>query len=250
MPARKKLDRIAQIIQILQLTRGAGIKELARKLAVSEMTVRRDLEDLARENVVKIIHAGAVLSAGAHEGAPVMTEEKMRIGRKAASLIDPGDIVIVDSGSTTEWLARSIPQDSRITVICFSLNVLVEARQRRGCILVFAGGTLQEKTLTFESPEGIELLRRSRAHKAFLSAAGVSGTLGVTCGSSGEAEMKRAALGSSLSRILLVDSRKFGLVSPAWFADMKSFDAIVSDTGISLEYVEIARGLGISLHLV
>jgi DeoR family deoxyribose operon repressor len=109
---------------------------------------------------------------------------------------------------------------------------------------------MREETLVCESPEGVSLVRRYRANKAFLSAGGVSESLGVTCGDSSEAELKKAAVASSQTRILLADSRKFGRVTPAWFADLADFDAIVTDAGISLGFVEISRNLGIALHVV
>jgi hypothetical protein len=106
--------------------------------------------------------------------------------------------VIVDSGSTTESLVNAIPDGLPLTLICFSLNILVAAHRNKECRIVFAGGELHENTLMFESPEGAQLIRRSRANKAFLSASGVNDRLGVTCANSYEVETKKAAIASSL----------------------------------------------------
>jgi DeoR family deoxyribose operon repressor len=126
----------------------------------------------------------------------------------------------------------------------------MEARRRAGVSAILAGGALRKESLIFESPEGIELVRRYRAVKAFLCAAGASAQLGVTCPTQGEAELKRTAIASSRVRILLADSGIFGRVSPAWFADLKDFDAVVTDSGISLEYVDSIQELGIAIHVV
>lgn len=259
MPAQKRRDRFHRIIHYLQANCGASLGELAGELGVSEMTVRRDLEDLARENAVQLIHTGAILPRGAGGRAPgrwsladahtFHAAEQMRIGGKAASLVNAGDTIIVDSGPAAEWLVRSLPQGMPLTMICFSLNVLVEARRREGSAIVLAGGSMREDTLAFESPEAVGLIRRYRANKAFLAPAGVSERLGVTCAGSVEAEMKQAAVASSQTRILMTDADAFGRVAPAWCADLKDFDVIVTDAGVSLEYVEIARSLGISLHV-
>jgi DeoR family deoxyribose operon repressor len=256
----KKPERIGQIIETLQATYSASIRELARKLAVSEMTIRRDLELLARDNIVRLVHSGAVLNPenlgglqpkySLTEAGARMAEEKVRIGRRAASLIEPNDIVIIDSGSTTECLARSIPADLPVTVICFALNVLVEAHRNSACRLVFAGGALHENTLMFESPEGAQLVRRYRANKAFLSASGVSERLGVTCANSYEVETKKAALASSLTRVLLVDSSKFGRIQPAYFAELTDFELIITDSGLAPQTAESIRALGIELQIV
>jgi DeoR family transcriptional regulator, deoxyribose operon repressor len=259
MATRNRQGRIDQILEALGAGRTASIEELSRMLSVSEMTIRRDLALLAAQNKVRLVRAGAVLRAGfpdapvpgfslaAEEGA--RAEAKMRIGARAAALVEPGDVVIIDSGSTTECLARSLPLDVWLTVICFALNILLAVASRRNCTVVFAGGTLRSDTLVCESAEGVELVRRHRANKAFVSAGGVSESLGVTCVDAAEAELKKAAIQSAQSRILIVDSSKLGRVTPSWFAGLKDFDAIVTDSGISLEYVEAARSLGIALHV-
>ncbi|MGA2763812.1 MAG: DeoR/GlpR family DNA-binding transcription regulator [Spirochaetia bacterium] len=259
MATRNRQGRIAQILESLQTGRAATIQELSQRLSVSEMTIRRDLTLLAAQNKVRLVRAGAVLRSGfldAPQGAYSLAsdqgpraEERVRIGTKAASLVEPGDVVIIDSGSTTEWLARSLPSDMPLTVICFALNILLEVGSRENCTVVFAGGTLQSDTLVCESAEGIQLIRRYRANKAFLSAGGVSDSLGVTCVDAAEAELKKAAMQSAQSKILLADSSKLGRVTPSWFAAISDFDAMVTDPGISLEYVEIARSRGIALHI-
>jgi len=275
MPAQKRRDRFSRIIQYLQVNHGATLKELAGQLAVSEMTVRRDLEDLAEQNAVRLVHTGAILPSGAPARAPpgapggapggaqkgvpslwstadgdtARAAEKMRIGRKAASLVDPGDTLIVDSGAAAEWLVRALPPGMPLTIICSSLNILIEARRRERCAIVLAGGAMREDTLAFESAEGVGLVRRHRANKAFFAASGVSERLGVTCTGSGEAEMKKAAIASSQTRVLIADSDAFGRVAPAWFAELKDFDVIVTDSGISIGFVEISRSLGIALHV-
>jgi DeoR family deoxyribose operon repressor len=260
MSTKKRQDRLSNILETLRIMRGASIRDLSERLDVSEMTIRRDLEALSLEGRVRLVHSGALLVErtvpGSQAGFSLVdasgsaAEEKRRIGQKAASLVEAGDVLIIDSGSTTEWLARSIPAGLPITVLCFGLNILLEVGRGRKRDVVFAGGALRGETLVFESPEGIGLVRRYRAGKAFLSAGGASDTLGVTCPDAAEAELKKAAVASSRTRILLADSRKFGRVTPAWFADLKDLDAIITDPGISLEYVDILHDLGIALHVV
>jgi DeoR family transcriptional regulator, deoxyribose operon repressor len=259
MPGKKRQDRITRILDMLLQQRGATIKELAVGLSVSEMTIRRDLELLAQENRIRLVHAGAI-PAGELSSLPrafsladedgFHAQEKERVGKKAASLVEAGDVIIVDSGSTAEWLARCLPQEMPLTILCFAMNILLEASRGAERSVVLAGGAMNARTLVFESPEGISLIRRHRANKAFLSAGGVSDTLGVTCVDPNEAELKKAAVASSQARILLADSSKIGKVTPSWFAELRDFDAIVTDNGVSLGFVEIVRDLGITLHVV
>jgi DeoR family deoxyribose operon repressor len=250
-------DRLAIIVQTLQVQNAATVAELASRLSVSEMTVRRDLNLLAQDNIVKLLHSGAVLNPGSVDSSRYSLAEagarrrelKAVIGRRAALLLEEGDIVIIDGGSTTEYLARNIADTLRLTVLCWALNILVEVHRRENCSLVFAGGDLHENSLVFESPEGVDLIGRYRANKAFISAAGVSEKLGVTCTNTYEIEVKRASIRSSLERVLLVDSSKFGAIQPAYFADLDEFTAVVTDAGIQPEYAEHIRSRGIDLHI-
>jgi DeoR family transcriptional regulator, deoxyribose operon repressor len=257
---QKMRERLALVVDTLQVRGTSSVHELAAALEVSEMTVRRDLELLARDDLVRLFRSGAALTAPAEraaeprysltEAGATHVEEKMRIGRAAAALVHPGDIIILDSGSTTECLARSLPADIDATVICFALNLLVEANKRKSCRLVFAGGALHENTLMFESPESVQLIRRYRANTAFMSASGASERLGVTCANTYEVDTKKAALASSLRRVLLADSSKFGTIRPAHFAELGDFDLVITDTGLPEEVAERIRALRVDLMVV
>ena len=152
-------------------------------------------------------------------------------------------------GSTTEYLAKYLPETITYTVLCFSLNVVSETVRRRNCKTMFAGGVYHENTLMFESPESLEMIRNFRATKAFVSASGANHQFGVTCMNSYERETKKAIIQSSMTKILLVDSSKFGVIRSDYFAELSDFDEIVTDAGISTEYAEIIRNLGIVLHI-
>lgn len=257
----RKQERHSRIIRTLQINQAASIRDLARELGVSDITIRRDLRELARAHTVRLMPAGAVLSPelqasaeqprySLNEAGATRLEEKRRIGARAASLIEENDIVIVDSGSTTECLVRDLPPERPITLLCFALNILVEAHRRPECRVIAAGGTLHENTLMLESPEGVQLIRRFRAHKAFISAAGIHEKLGVTCANDYEVEMKKAALASSLTRILVADSSKFGRVRAAHFAELSDFDMVITDSGLPDEVLEGLRAMGIACHRV
>ena len=258
MPNRR--DRVSTIINILLRDTAASIHDLAVVLAVSEMTVRRDLQTLADEKVIKLLHGVAVLTPGSrpeenerqytvsqHETLNV--EQKMKIGQRAAALLNQDDIVIIDSGSTTDYLARAIPDSMNLTVICFALNIFLEVQQKKNCLLITTGGIFHENTLVMESPEGCELIRRHRANKAFISASGVNSRLGATCADHYEIGYKKTSIANALQRILLVDSSKFDKIRSAYFAELNDFDMIITDPGIPKEYRDIIEALGIQLVL-
>jgi DeoR family transcriptional regulator, deoxyribose operon repressor len=256
----KQTERLNKIIETLKINTGSTIHELADSLSVSHMTVRRDLQVLEREEMVKPLFGGVVLGPRAAtdaesryyllEAGKSHPEEKTRIGIKAASLIESGDIVIIDSGSTTVYAARYLQETTPLTIICYALNILLESVKKESSRLFFAGGLFHENTLMFESNEGLDLIRESRATKALISAAGIDERLGVTCAEPYERETKKAALNSSQKRILLVDSSKFGAVQHSHFAELDDFDEIVTDDKIPETYKLMIEEREIPLHIV
>jgi len=239
----------------------ANIKNLSKKLEVSEMTIRRDLRELSKENIVTLISGGAVLKRNSsvdtdeekyliQTAESLMLEGKIKISRKAASLVDPNNVIIIDTGSTTENLPKFIPENMPLTIICYTLNILFNVYENKNWKLVFPGGYFHNNTLMFESPEGIEVLKKIRANKAFISAAGVSEKLGVTCATDYEKETKRAVIESSDTKILLVDSSKFGKIKISHFANLTDFDIVITDSGISKECEEVIKNIGVKLCIV
>jgi DeoR family deoxyribose operon repressor len=257
MPNR--VERIDKIAKILQKRNGASIKALSQELEVSEMTIRRDLEQLQLANIVSLVHGAAIYQnePGGQERdyhlileKAVSSPEKERIGKAAAQLVSPGDIIIIDIGTTTEHLARHIPQNCSITVLCYTINVLFEIYKKNVEDLIMSGGYYHANTQLFESPETVNLIRQTRATKFFMSAAGVSRELGLTCVNQYETGVKRACIDSSLQKILLVDSKKFGQVRPAYFAPLDAVDMVITDKGISQEWIAVLEEMNIKVLAV
>ncbi len=236
----------------------ASIRELTKKFEVSEMTIRRDLSLLANENLIDLIPGGAILKRPEDtEGRYLVTNEesvrtieKLKIGQRAVSLVQPNETIILDIGTTTEIMAKYLREDAPITVLCFTLNTLVEVYKKKNCSIIFAGGYFHPQTMTFESPEGIELIKRTRADKAFVSAAGIHHELGVTTVYPHELQAKRAILSSARSRILVVDSSKFGQTKSVYFAELADFQTVITDSGLSDEYAAFIGERGIELIVV
>jgi DeoR family deoxyribose operon repressor len=258
----KKAERIEQIIVTLKNQGVVSIKELSRELNVTEMTIRRDLQQLSAKNMVKILHGGAIYISSDKtafnrehvysydEEITKHTEEKSRIGKKAASLVVPHDTIIIDAGSTTEYVVKHIEDGTPVTVLAFTLNTINIICSRSNFAQIVAGGSFYRNTLSFVGSSGIELIKQSRASKAFISASGVSDKLGVTCTNLYEIEIKRAIINSSETKVLLVDSSKFDQVKIAHFAEMEDFDIIITNTGVPQRYVDVARELGIQMYCV
>lgn len=254
----KKLQRANKIIEILKEKNGATVKELALTFGVSEMTIRRDLEILKSNNIINNVYGAAIYNPSnniekldsyyniEHEFIRQETEKTI-IGKAAAALIKEDDIIIIDTGTTTEKLAESINNDLNIKALIYNTNILMALHKKKNINLIFSGGYFHPNTMMFESPEGISLIEKIRATKVFVSASGVHENLGVTCSNSYEVPTKQAIIKSSVEKILLVDSKKFGIVKSSYFADLNDFNTIITDSGISPEWRNKIESLGISL---
>ncbi|MBN1066974.1 DeoR/GlpR transcriptional regulator [Clostridium botulinum] len=243
----KKLQRANRIIEILKEKNGASVKDLATTLGVSEMTIRRDLNLLKSNNIVSNVYGATIYNPlnnieKLNNNYDITDEtikrenEKIKIGKAAAKLIQNDDIIIIDAGTTTEKLAQNISDDIKLTALFYSINILSALKNRKNIELIFSGGYFHENTQMFESPEGISLIENMRANKVFVSAAGVHETLGVTCSNNYEVATKRAIISSSVEKILLVDSDKFDSVKSSYFSDLQEFDIVVTDHGIPDEW--------------
>ena len=162
-------------------------------------------------------------------------------------MINPDDFVIIDNGTTTEQLSASIPYNIRATFLCYNLNVVNNLYRKPNISLIFCGGYFHEQTLMFECPESLDIIRRSRANKVFVSAAGIHEKLGVTCVSEYELANKREIIKAGAERILLLDSSKFGIIKPCFVGEIEVFDTIITDSGVSDEWASLIQDKGVNL---
>jgi DeoR family deoxyribose operon repressor len=246
----KQHQRQKELINIVR-TRGLlPIKTLASMLNVSEMTIRRDFRLLETSQDTSSISDTQNSSYNLLQAAQFSNAQKEAIGAFAASLIQPNDAIIIDTGSTTARILPHIQDDLDLTVLCYNANVLMELRHKPNMQLFFSGGIYHRNTEMFESAEGIQFIKRIRCDKVFLSAAGIHKELGITCVNSYEVPTKQAIIESSLEKILVADSSKFERFYPSFFASLDKIDVIVTDTGLTREWQSFICEQGITLHIV
>lgn len=257
----KKEERIEEIVSYLKENNGASVKDLATRLNVSEMTIRRDLKILDDNGIVINVYGSTIYNPkhtndtkddfyNLNEAKDSYRETKDRIGAFAASLLKNDDTVIIDAGSTTEYLARHIDSSLSLRLLCVTYNVLNHLVHNENFTIIFPGGFYHKNTQMFESEESISMIKKTRANKVFISAAGVHEKLGVTAANLYEIATKKAFIESGAEVILLCDSSKFGKVKSSYFADLTSFNTIITDNNISREWEEIINNLGITLYKV
>jgi DeoR family deoxyribose operon repressor len=231
----RRPQRLRQITRALKDRGPMHLREAAALLGVSEMTVRRDLA----AGGAAVTYLGGYLlppPGGLGYARYVLGEEershaaaKMAACDRAAQLLEDGDTIFIDCGSTMPHLAARIPAGMRLTVVCYALNVAQVVCGNPDLRVILLGGLWHAASASFDSPENLALLGNLGINKAFISAAGVAAGRGASCVQFHEVPVKQAAMARSVSNYLVVDSSKFGRVRPAFFAPLERFDGIVCD---------------------
>lgn len=256
----EKEARHEKLLDSLRKNRILTIKQLAKELQVSEMTIRRDVVLLEQEEKVTSFYGGVSLNPDDKQrtasGYAIdteliqRTEQKRRIAQKAVSLIESHDVILIDTGSTTGFIVDYIPEDRDLTIYCYALNIINSACAKEFLNVVACGGYFHKNTRMFESEEGSSLIKKTKINKAFMAARGVTDTVGITTAEPYEVNIKKAALSVSEQKILLVDSSKFGKAWYAKYADLKDIDIIITDTDIKEEHRRMIEEKGLTLYIV
>lgn len=233
----KRRQRIDKILATLDISPSLHLRDAAQMLAVSEMTLRRDLAHCGNE-LLKLgsylIKPGAqsasMYSLDSEKG--VRLKNKRWVGKLAAEQIKAGDSIFIDCGTTTPHIVAALPRDIECTVICYSANIANPLASFPNVTLVLLGGVYYPASATYYSEESLAFLKKLGINKAFLSAGGVSQERGISCSHWHEVKVKQAVMDVAMKTILVVDSGKFGQVRSAFFADFSQFDMILSDSGV------------------
>ncbi|WP_324667895.1 DeoR/GlpR family DNA-binding transcription regulator [Geochorda subterranea] len=252
LPA-ERLDRIRQIL----LTQGSvRVAALSRELDVSEVTIRSDLARLEQEGFARRTHGGAVLARGTRFERPFaeqearFREEKQRIGAAAAALVEDGDTIILDVGTTTTEIARHLPPVSNLVVVTSALNIALELERHPGVTVVVTGGTLRPMQHSLVNPLATILLAQINADKLFLGCNGVSADKGITNSNLQEAEVKRAMIAAAKRVIVVADSSKIGAVAAAHVAPISVVHQLITDDHADEVELDRLRQKGIEVSTV
>ena len=248
--------RIRNIANLLNRKAELTVKDIAGMLHVSGMTVRRDLDELEKQRIIRRTHGGAVLlDPSSNVGDPYILGEqtaknvrqKSMIGIKAASLVRPNETIFLDSGSTTPFIAKHLDAELPITVLCYTFTNALEFYPRKNANLILLGGFFHRDSNIFHSVESRALIKNIRADRAYISTGGFDPDLGLTTYFYYEADIKREMIRSARHIILVTDSTKFGKISVTHFAGLDEIDTIITDDGIPEEYRKILADRGIEL---
>ena len=253
-------ERLERLKNLLIKSNGIGIKELAKILDVTEMTVRRDLKSLLETGDAVIVRGVAVYRPKAvsveaqvysiEDKKKVMEEEKEGIGKKAAELLVVGDVVFLDVGTTVEKLVLSMEDNMQITAMCFAANTLFQLQKKNISQIIMGGGYYHPSSTVFESEAIIPIMNGLRATKAFIAPAAVDMDLGLTCSVPYDKTIKELEIKNSQKVIALITSNKFGKVKSTQFGTWNDVDVVITDKGIPKEWVDFLKDREIELFIV
>ncbi|MEU6309179.1 DeoR/GlpR family DNA-binding transcription regulator [Streptomyces chartreusis] len=239
-------QRRALILDEVRRRGGVRVNELTRKLGVSDMTVRRDLDALARQGVLEKVHGGAVpvVEASTHEpgfeaksGLELTAKED--IARAAAELVAPGSAIALSGGTTTFALAHQLVDVPDLTVVTNSVRVadVFHAAQRttgprQGAATVVLTGGVRTPSDSLVGPVADQAIAALHFDVLFLGVHGISVEAGLSTPNLAEAETNRRLVQSARRVVVVADHTKWGVVGLSSFAALEQVDTLVTDAGL------------------
>nr|WP_321307133.1 DeoR/GlpR family DNA-binding transcription regulator [uncultured Sphaerochaeta sp.] len=255
----KKSSRYDLLLSIINGQNFTTVKQLAAEVGVSEMTIRRDLEQLEDRSLVNSVYGGVT---PIHiKGKPINSytlkseqsknwDQKLAIAKRAAEFILPGDVVFFDTGSTIQALAEQMTNEHSYTFISSSFNTLSVLTQLKNSTIITPGGVFSYKPKVFYDLDTVTAIKKYRANKCFIGATGFEIDLGITCAYPEDAPIKQAMIDCSKMKILLLDSSKYGFVSTCKFASIEQFSLVITDKHIPKAYLEYITSHSVEVIIV
>ena len=234
----------------------ALVSELSDSLGISRITIRKDLDHLEARGLIQRTHGGALTSQSGtsldrsiQEKQQVHLAEKQRIAVAAAKLVQDGQCVLLDSGTTTTAVARALRDRRGLTIITNALNIASELAGSDFDVILI-GGTLRKNSSSLVGPLAEDTLREMHADILFLGVDGFDSTVGITTPNLLEARVNRAMMQASRKIVAVCDSSKFSHRSLAHIAPPTAIHTVITDTNIETADAESLRALGVELILV
>ena len=254
MSVRERRRCIAEQINVL---REVEFGRLAEHFDVSEMTIRRDIDALEEEGVLRRIVGGAIAANGTAQEpsfryrASIAAQEKEHIARGVVDLLSPGETVILDSGSTVLSVAREIGQRKLpLTIVTPSVLVAIELSENEGIAVHLTGGMLRPGELSLIGAETTQNLSRFNCDTTVIGVAGVDSIGGISDYHHEEAYVKRAAMNVSKRTIVAADRSKLGKSALVKIASLSEISALVTDASRHELTVREAELAGVSMFTV
>jgi DeoR family myo-inositol catabolism operon transcriptional repressor len=229
-----RTERIDSINKYIYAKKTVTLDQICEQFNISKSTLRRDLNTILSDGNIHKIYGGVTALPqqeliSFHERNVNHLEEKKKIALAAAQLVEDGDIIFIDSGTTTVHIIDSLKWKKNITVITNSIPAVFSAIPCNNINVISLPGTLDRETLSLTDSYSARILSNFNISKAFMAATGFSVNNGVTNSSPLETEIKRAVTERSQKVFLLADSSKCGVVALITYCSLDKIDALITD---------------------
>lgn len=240
------IERRNRIVSIIQEKNSVMVTDLSKMFGVTEETIRKDLEKLEREGLLKRTYGGAVLNESLNTELPLKYREetnvsgKRAIANKVIEFIEDGDTIMMDSSSTALYIAKELKtRKKNITVITNSVRIVMELSMNVNIKIMSTGGNLSHRSMSFVGPLAQKVLNNYNVDKAIICCKGVDRERGITESNEMEAEIKKSMMNSAKKVYLVVDSTKFDKVSFTQMLQFDDVDAVFTDNNLSDEWMQV-----------
>ncbi|MBB5056735.1 DeoR/GlpR family transcriptional regulator of sugar metabolism [Granulicella aggregans] len=244
-------QRKQQILSLLKRDGQVVAKDVSKAMGVSEDTIRRDLRELAQEGLLQRVHGGALPASPAvadFAGRELLRHEgKVAIGMAAAAMVRPGQVVILDGGTTAREVARHLPSDLQATVVTHSPTIALELVHHASVEVILLGGRLFKHSIVAVGAETMDSIRQIRADTFFMGVTGVHLQTGLTTGDYEEAAIKRALSGAAAETVVLASAEKLNAASPYRIMGLEKVSSIVIERGTSEVVTKEYEAAGVNL---
>jgi DeoR family transcriptional regulator, aga operon transcriptional repressor len=248
-------QRRRTILDLLGRQGQISVRDLVDRFSISAVTVRADLDALSASGALVRSHGGAVRQLEPTHDYPldlkqsVHRAEKVQIGRAAANLVHPGEVVILDSGTTTTEIARQLKIRAihGITIISNALNVVSELVDATGISVISIGGVLRPVSLSFVGPQAETMLKDLRADRLFLGVDGLDLEYGPTTPDVLEAQLNSLMMTVAKETTVVADFSKLGRRSVSRIGSMDGVHRLITDSKAPEDFIKALRARGIEV---
>jgi DeoR family transcriptional regulator of aga operon len=250
-------QRRRKILNLLEQEGQITVRDLVVRFSISAVTARSDLDALSASNAVVRSHGGAVRQLEPTRDYPLRLKsslrrrEKSQIGRAAANLIQPGEVIILDSGTTTTQIARHLKarEIQGITVITEAINIVSELVDVPGISVICIGGLLRPVSLSFVGPQAEAMLKDLHADRLFLAVDGFDLENGATTPDVLEAQLNSLMIKAARETTVVADSSKLGRRSVSSIGFIEKIHRLITDSTAPEEFVQALRARGVEVIL-
>lgn len=254
-------ERLMKIMEIIRRESKVDVDGLAELFRVSQTTIRSDLRDLEKRDLITRTHGGALLRDEIENSLNVEPEPnyytrlqqnltiKEKIGRAAASIIRDGDSIMLDDGSTTLQVAKHLSKEKTVHVVTNGLNISLELVKHPKAEVISAGGILRKEDMSCYGKVAQETVARFNTNKAILGASGISFEQGITSPDELKAELKRIMIQQSKELIIVADHTKLNNITLINVCPLERISTLITDKMAPPDIVDRLREYGMQVIL-